>query len=380
MTHSQSHFNIMSTAVIGCGYWGKHYVRILSELEQCAWVIDASEVAREALARRFGLECAASYSTAFADPNVKNVVVATPASTHASIVRAALLAGKNVLVEKPLTLQEDTAAELVELACNRGLTLMVGHTFLFNSRLGKLREIVDDAEKFGELRYITCRRTNLGPIRNDCSVLWDLAPHDVSILQALKGGMYPTLVSATGAAVLPLSTFVDVAFITIFYPDETIGQIHVSWCDPHKVRHVTAIGSKMRVCFDDMDFQRPITCFHQGVHIDPQNQERSIFSDGDIVIPQVETNEPLGNVVKEFLSACVDCHADRATGEEVGGADSEEAVSKKKLQGKEKRDVGIGNSCCFLSDGKLGWVVVKILAAAEASLMQNGAPIGLEWE
>ena len=267
----------MSTAVIGCGYWGKHYVRILSNMKQCAWAIDGSETACAAMSSRYEVKCAPAPAIALADDSVKQVVIATPAHTCLSsahgLARWQACAGR----EAPDTRQR-FARELVELARGRGLTLMVGHTFLFNSRLHKLYDITHDPELFGTPRYITCRRTNLGPVRNDCSVLWDLAPHDVSILQALKDGMLPVRVSATGASVLPVSDKLDVAFVSIFYPDNTIAHVHVSWCDPHKVRQVTVIGSKMRVCFDDMDALRPITCFHQGVDVDPQNQERSVFS------------------------------------------------------------------------------------------------------
>ena len=351
----------MSTAVIGCGYWGKHYVRILSNMKQCAWAIDGSEAACAAMSSRYEVKCAPRAAIALADDSVKQVVIATPAHTHASVVRMALLAGKHVLVEKPLTLDSDSARELVELARGRGLTLMVGHTFLFNSRLHKLYDITHDPELFGTPRYITCRRTNLGPGRNDCSVLWDLAPHDVSILQALKDGMLPVRVSATGASVLPVSDKLDVAFVSIFYPDNTIAHVHVSWCDPHKVRQVTVIGSKMRVCFDDMDALRPITCFHQGVDVDPQNQERSVFSDGDIVIPKVDQSEPLGNQVIEFLSACTKDAQPKAN----------LATDSNKLTASGVRTP---------SDGELGWAVVKIVEAAEVSASQGGKPIHLAWD
>lgn len=380
----------MSTAVIGCGYWGKNYVRIVSSLNRCGWAIDESKQARVAIARKHGVKCAAQVSPAIADPDVTSVIIATPAGTHFDLVRTALLAGKHVLVEKPLTLESGTSKELANLAERLGLTLMVGHTFLFNSRLWKLISITQDAKQFGELRYITCKRTNLGPVRDDCSVLWDLAPHDVSIIQALKKGMLPESVSATGASVLQSSAFFDVAFVTITYPDGTIGQIHVSWCDPHKVRQVTCIGSKMRVCFDDMDQQRPITCFHQGVNIDPQNQNRSIFSDGDIVSPMVAKSEPLMNQVMEFFSACK-----KLSGTEKGlegNAESPKisASETKPSESSEKPKVDTKDSTtCHIpkadgtplrSNGTLGFIVVKIVEAAERSANQGGAPVSLEWK
>ena len=340
---------LSNVAVIGTGYWGKHYVRILGS--QCTVVCDSSPDARNKMKALYPhITTSDSVDSALND-SIQAVVVVTPAATHYAIVKAALNAEKHVLVEKPLTLDVSHAHELYALAKEKQVTLFVGHTFLFNSSVWHLDKIIHDRTKFGELRYISARRTNLGPVRNDTSVLWDLAPHDVSICSALNRGSLPICVSATGTSVLQNSSHVDVAFLTITYDNGTIAHIHVSWCDPHKLREVHAIGSKMRVSFDDMA-SHPITCFHQSVDVDPQNQERSIFSDGDVVLPQVEKSEPLKNQVVDFLARC--------RGEEGGASGSPKHMSSR--------------------DENIGLIVVKVLSAAEASILQDGAPVKIQHE
>jgi predicted dehydrogenase len=208
--------------------------------------------------------------------------------------------------------------------------------------------IIHDNELFGDLRYISARRTNLGPVRNDCSVLWDLAPHDVSMILALNSGSLATQVSCTGQSILSNSEYIDVAFMTITFNNNTIAHIHVSWCDPHKVRETTAIGSKMKCTFDDMD-NFPITMYHQSVDIDPQNQERSIFSDGSIEKPVVQSSEPLKNQVIDFLGRC--------TTNTAGASGAPTHMSS--------------------LDEMFGLKVVEILIAAEASVLQGGKPVSL---
>ncbi len=397
----------MLCAVVGCGYWGRHYVRILAGRGRCAWAVDADPAARARIAAAYpAVNVAANAAAALADPAVGAMIVVTPAATHHDVVRRALLAGKHVLVEKPLTLDPEHADALVALAAAQGRALMVGHTFLFNSRLWKLAEVMRDAHRFGELRYVATRRTNLGPVRSDCSVLWDLAPHDVSIVLALQDGRLPVRVSATGQSVLANSTHVDVAFVTLHFPDNnTIAHIHVSWCDPHKVREVVAVGSKMRATFSDMDATRPVQLMSRSVNVDPQNQERSIFSDGDILIPRIVQSEPLSNQVDEFLRQC-------SAAEEKGPCPAAAAAAAADVTtaepGSKKRKtvdaaaftaaaaaeatapaadaaavpgttLARGPGDLIASMGALGAQVVKILYAAEKSVAAGGAPVELAW-
>ena len=333
----------VKVAVIGTGYWGKHYVRILGA--QCEIAIDAAVAAREKIQSLYpSVTTGSTIDDAIQSNDVQALIVVTPAVTHYDVVKSALLAGKHVLVEKPLTLQVSHAKELLEIAREKKLTLMVGHTFLFNASVWHLNNIVSDRAKFGDLRYISARRTNLGPVRNDCSVLWDLAPHDISIIHALNKGSLPIKVSCTGQSVLSNTAHIDVAFLTVTYDNGTIAHVHVSWCDPHKVRKVHAIGSQMRVTFDDMS-NHPITCFHQSVDVDPQNQERSVFSDGDIIMPHVQPSEPLSNQVNDFLAKCC-------------GNEGGTPLSK--------------------INETIGLIVVQVLTAAEQSVQQGGAPLIIE--
>ena len=224
----------MNVAVIGTGYWGKHYVRILGS--QCTLAVDQSQLARDKIQSLYpNVQTSPSLDEAVDQSNdIQALIIVTPAITHYEVVKAALNAGKHVLVEKPLTLTIRDSKELLSLAKKNNLTLMVGHTFLFNASVWHLDSIVNDRLKFGELRYISAKRTNLGPVRSDCSVLWDLAPHDVSICHVLNRGSLPIKVSCTGHSVLSNSPHIDVAFLTITYANGTIAHVHVSWCDPHK--------------------------------------------------------------------------------------------------------------------------------------------------
>jgi predicted dehydrogenase len=344
--------DLLNVAVIGTGYWGKHYVRILNSTNQCALAVDANQAALSKIEQNCpAMEGKTSTTLEDAvqiDNNIQALIVVTPAATHYQVVKAALLSGKHVLVEKPLTLNSNHATELIRLAQEKNLQLMVGHTFLFNSSVWHLDTILRDRVLFGDLRYISARRTNLGPVRNDCSVLWDLAPHDISIILALNHGSKPIHISCTGQSVLSNSIHIDVAFLTITFDNNTIAHIHVSWCDPHKVREITAIGSKMKVTFNDMD-DHPITCFHQAANVDPQNQERNIFSDGAVVKPVVAASEPLNNQVVDFLGRC--------SGHGAGSSGAPKHMSS--------------------VNETIGSTVVQLLAAAEKSVENGGTPVDL---
>jgi predicted dehydrogenase len=329
-------------AIVGCGDWGMNYVRVFSELRQATVIaaIDVREDRLQVVKRRFlTVETFREYGEALENPDVAGVVVSTPASTHHSIVRDSLLSGKHVLVEKPMTTHVWQAEDLAALAEELEAVLMVGHTFLYNPGIRKMKTCMNEKD-FGRVYYLHGLRTNLGPIREDVNAVWDLAPHDVSIFNYLLDST-PEWASAVGATVFGNGRE-DVGFITLHYPNGIIGNIHVSWANPNKVRQVTVVGSNKRICFDDLNSVERIRIFEKGVVSQPTEANsfgefRLLVRDGDIVSPRVEASEPLKNQCSHFL----DC-----------------------IQTGRKP----------VSDARNGLEVVKVMEAIQASMARNGEP------
>ena len=294
-------------AVIGCGYWGVNYVRVFSEMPDCK-VVAVCDRRTERLvdvARRYpSIELTEDVTEVYDHPDVEAVVIAAEASMHHELVTEALLADKHVLVEKPLTTSKQHAEELVALAEDRDRLLLVGHTFLYNGGIRKIRQLVADGS-IGDTYYLYARRTGLGPIRHDVNAIWDLAPHDVTIFNYLLDAT-PVWVSATGARVLK-NCRDDVGFISLGYPGGLVGHIHVSWVDPNKVREVVVVGSEKRVVFNDLDPLERVRIFDKGVALVPAEEPVSFgefqfqMRDGDIVSPAVPPSEPLKNQCGHFL-------------------------------------------------------------------------------
>ena len=239
-------------------------------------------------------------------PEVDAVAIVTDASTHRRLAGMALEAGKHVLVEKPLTTTSKDASELIDLAERRGRTLMVGHTFLYNPGVRAVKEYLAAGE-VGEVYYLYSQRTSLGPIRSDVNAIWDLAPHDIAILNYLLD-QTPAWVSAVGANPVRNSSE-DVGFITLGYPGGIVGHIHVSWADPNKVRQVVVVGSEKRVVFNDMDSLERVRVFEKGVKSvdDPKSArygEHTLhLRDGAIMSPPIPALEPLKNQCGAFIHA-----------------------------------------------------------------------------
>ncbi len=295
--------------VIGLGHWGKHYARIFDWQLPDARLVRACDPAPDTLdavhERHPGIALTASPGEVTSDPAVDAVVIATPASTHHAIAAAALRAGKHVLVEKPLCLSVEEACELRDLAAAAERTLLVGHTFVYNPAVRRMKELLD-ADDFGALYYLAARRTNLGPIRDDADALVDLAPHDVSIFDYLIGAE-PVRATAVGGCWLREGR-ADAAFMTLEYPGGILATIQVSWVDAHKIREVVAIGSRRRVVFDDLDRLEPIRVVEKGIAVDRGAESFGEFQyqvrDGDIHAPRIEPREPLRVLCEHFL-ACV---------------------------------------------------------------------------
>jgi predicted dehydrogenase len=313
---------VIEIAVIGAGHWGPNLVRTLHDHKASAvrWIVERDEPRRRLLAETYAdIRIAASADDCLSDPEVDAVVVATPTSTHHALAKAALLAGKHVLVEKPITTSVREGEELCELAERGRLTLMVGHVFLFNRAVQRAKRYIDEGE-LGHLYYLSMVRTNLGPIRIDVSAAWDLASHDVSIANYWLGAK-PLRVSATGGAWLNPGIH-DAVFATLVYPENVLANLHTSWLHPRKTRDIAAIGDRRMLTFDDMNATEPLRLYDRQVTddlttariIDTLHSFRSSIRDGDVLIPRVSTGEPLRNECAEFLSCLSEGRAPLAGG------------------------------------------------------------------
>jgi predicted dehydrogenase len=298
----------MRMGLIGYGYWGPNYARALSELADVSvsFICDVQEARlRQAAARFSQIPVCKDISEAIRRNDADAVIISTPASTHYELARLALESGRHVIVEKPLALEVEHCERLGELAEKKGLTLMVAHTFLYNSGIQKLREYVKSSS-FGRVYYLHATRTNLGPIRADVNAVWDLAPHDISIFNYLLDEQ-PQWASAIGSRALG-NTREDVAFITLGYSKDVIGNIHVSWADPNKVREVVVVGSHQRLVFDDLNSQERVRIYEKGVsvgetHAGSFGEFKLLMRDGDIISPKIELNEPLKRQIADFVEA-----------------------------------------------------------------------------
>lgn len=297
--------------VIGCGYWGKNYVRVFQEIPQSR-VVQVSDLRPESLEvvkKHYPkVRPTTDYTDILNDPKVDAVVVATPANSHFELAKECMQAGKHVLVEKPLASNLVGGEQLVELSLKHKVTMMVGHTFLYNAGIRKVRECIQSGG-IGKVYYMHATRTNMGPIRYDVNALWDLAPHDISIFNYLLDAV-PESISATGARFLGTDRE-DVGFVTLNYPDGVVGHIHVSWINPYKVRKVTVVGSRQRIDFDDLSLTDQVRIFEKGVAVESHDVENVGSNglhmiDGDTISPKIEPSEPLKNLCQHFLECIED--------------------------------------------------------------------------
>lgn len=300
--------DLLRVAIIGFGHWGPNYARILAgtlsgaRLTACAEPVAGRLAAFE---RQYpSARAYADYRRLIRDGDVDAVIVATPTSTHREVVEACLSAGLHVLVEKPLAASVADAEALAALAMTSGRTLMVGHTFLFNPAVRAIKRYIDEG-LLGEIRYLYFQRTGLGPIRQDVNALWDLAPHDLSMIRYWLGADPVDLV-ARGESYLKPGTE-DVVFVTLNYPNHVLASVHVSWLDPVKVRRVTVVGDRKMVVFDDTHATEKLRLYDHGADYQPREGGFAEFiaavRDGDIVIPRLEPQEPL----REELAHFMDC-------------------------------------------------------------------------
>lgn len=296
----------MLVGVIGCGYWGSKHVRVLESLPsiQQVVVIDSLPERRRAIQRAFPAVLAFE-DIESALQEVEAIVIATPPTSHERLALAALEAGKHVLVEKPLATSVLGAQRILKAAEAASLTLMVGHTFEYNAAVWKLREVVQ-AGDLGDLHYVDTARLNLGAYQNDVNVVWDLAAHDVSIINYVLGTQ-PTVVRAWGSSHAH-AYLEDVAYLRLDYSAiDVSAQVHVSWLDPCKVRRVTVVGSLKMAVYNDLADEERIRIYDKGValapNVDGLHRMPVTYRYGGIVSPYIEFHEPLAVEDAHF----VDC-------------------------------------------------------------------------
>ena len=302
---------MIQVSQIGVGYWGPNLLRNLVENKECEikTVVDPSKDRREFVNGLYpNILTTDQHDDVFNDTEIDAVVISTPVASHFNLTMKTLKSGKHVLVEKPMATKIDQVKQIGELAKEKDLIAMVGHTFLFNSAVRYVKTLIDLGE-LGDIRYIYSQRVNLGRIRNDVDALWNLAPHDVSIIQYWLDDPDPISVSRHGQAYVQ-KHIDDVSFLNIVYPGGIMANIHVSWLDPHKIRKMTIVGSKKMVVYDDIA-EHKITIYDKGIdrmavlgeNMDFDNPSTFSFNHraGDVVMPKVKWIEPLKTEISHFI-------------------------------------------------------------------------------
>ena len=301
---------MLRLALIGYGYWGPNYGRIIGELPGCE-LVGCADISPAALGRARerlpDVDMTTDYHEWLSRDDIDAAIIATPTATHLPVVRDWLSAGKHVLCEKPLTYSEAEALKLADLAESCKRVLMVGHTFLFNPGVLKLKEYLDQGV-LGKPLYVYSHRMGLGPVRKDANALWDLAPHDVSIILYLFGqDIHVEEVVARGECYVQPDVE-DVVFMTVRMQDRIAANIHVAWLDPAKVRRLTIVGTEKMAVFDDVDPFNRVSLYDKKIRYAPSEASfgefQAILHDGDILIPKVPAREPLKDQVAHFLQ-CV---------------------------------------------------------------------------
>lgn len=335
---------MIKVGVIGHGYWGPNLVRnfMAAKGSSVTAVCDQREERLAALRKVYPtLKTYTKASDLISDTSVDAVVIATPVSSHVELAMAALKAGKHVLVEKPLAPSSDSASALIDEAAKRDLVLLVDHTFVYTDAVRKIRELIASGQ-LGEIYYYDAVRVNLGLFQHDVNVIWDLAIHDLSIMDFVLPNK-PVAVAATGISHVPGQPE-NVAYITLFFPNQQIAHVHVNWLTPVKVRHTLIGGSEKMILYDDLEPSEKLKVYDKGITVTPGPEDvyKMLVSYrlGDMWAPRLDNTEALQTEALHF----VDC---------------------------------IENKAQPLTDGHAGLRMVKMIEAAERSLQQRGGLVEL---
>ena len=332
---------MIKIGIIGYGYWGPNLVRNFSLNDNCTVksVADKSVVRLNVLKKLYpDIEILTDADDIIADNEIDAVIIATPVFTHFNLALKALKNGKHVLLEKPMTATVKEAAELIEVAENMGLVLMVDHTFLYTGAVQRIKSIIDDGH-IGEMRYFDSTRINLGLFQPDINVLWDLAPHDLSILLYLIKEK-PVSVNATGISHTK-NGLENIAFLTINFNSDLIAHFNCSWSSPVKVRQTLIGGDKKMIVYNDLEPSEKLRIYDTGYDINLIDDKSKIMVDyrtGDVYIPKLKSHEALSAVATDFINSIL-------------------------------------HNTKPVSDNIIGLDVVKILEAAQLSIEQNGSLI-----
>ena len=335
---------MIRVAVIGCGYWGPNLIRNFSEIDRfhLAACCDLDGTRLQAVARRYPhVDVTTDARTVFDRRDIDAVAIATPVSTHYLLAKDALLAGKHVLLEKPMTRTAAEAEELIETAARQERILLVDHIFTYAGAVRKIKEICDSGE-LGRIYYYDAVRINLGLFQHDVNVMWDLAAHDIAIMDYLVG-QAPSTVSAVGASHITQQRE-NIAYITCQYPGGVIGHVHANWLAPVKVRRMLIGASRKMIVYDDLELSEKVKVYDSGVDgtPDPEDllQARIGYRMGDVYIPQLDRTEALRRVCEHFADCILDYRPS-------------------------------------LSGGDAGLRVLRVLEAAQRSLESRGREIAL---
>ena len=333
--------NKINFGVIGTGRWGPNVIGAINRIKNATLlkVADLNKDALDKLKSRFpSIITTQSTSDIFNDRKIDAVAICTPVESHMNLVRSALEHGKHVFVEKPFGNDFQKCNNLCQLAERNGLSILVGHVFLFNSSILALKEIIKSAE-IGKVLHVEAHRTNLGPVRKDVNAVWDLTSHDLSIFDFLLDDL-PDEVSCLGSCKLDFQNE-DTTYTTFKYKNGILAHAHASWLNPRKVRQITIVGSKKMAVWDDLNLDHPITIYDSSIGLDQSYYSDSFashrlsYNRGNVVLPSIPSNEPLLEEIKHFIDV---------------------------IQGKEKNR----------SSGTYGTEVVKTLQAADKSLLNGG--------
>jgi predicted dehydrogenase len=332
---------MINVAVIGIGYWGPNLVRnfVANPKTHINTCCDLNQD-RLNLIRRFypSLKTKKDYREIITDSKIDLIAICTPVFSHYEIAKGALNEGKHVLIEKPMTSKSEEAEDLIDLAEKNGLKIFVDHTFVFTGAVRKMKELIEN-DDIGDLYYFDSVRVNLGLFQHDVNVLWDLAPHDISIMHFLLN-QRPESIVANGAA--HFNGLEDVAYLTVYYPNNLIAHINVNWLSPVKIRQTLLAGTKKMIAWDDNQPSEKVLVYDKGIEVvqtvDQVYHMLVQYRTGDMYAPKIDSTEALTTEIDHIVDV---------------------------IENNSKSD----------ADGDAGWMVVKILEAADQSLKQRGKEI-----